>query len=209
MKVFRQISVIVVLAVICLAGTALAADHQTHEIDHNRSGAYLGIGIAHAWPSFGDNIGDNNGNWHSGLGMNARGGYRFNRYLAAEADVDFTNRFRAKESLGAGTTLRNAIRTTASTINAKAILPLDWIQPYVMGGIGFQAATLQEHVGNVRTKQTNYNFVGRIAVGLDVMLHKNWGWHIEAGGILPAGGSFGTDDNLNLVILNTGFRYAF
>ena len=168
----------------------------------------MGIGIAHSWPSFGDQIGNNNGNWHSALGFNARGGYRFNRYFAAEANLDFINRFRAKESLGSNT-LRNAIRTTASTVNAKAILPLDWIQPYVMGGVGFQAATLQEHVGNVRSKETNYNFVGRVVVGIDIMLHKNLGWHVEAGGILPSGGSFGTNDNLNMVIMNTGFRYVF
>ena len=191
------------------ATPALTAHHEGTEIDHNREGAYLGIGIAHAWPSFGENIGDNDENWHSGMGMNARGGYRFNHYLAAEADVDFINRFSAKERLGPNNTIHNAIPTTATTFNVKAILPLDWIQPYVMGGIGFQVGNLQEHVGNLRTTQTNYNFAGRVAAGLELMLLKNWGWRIEVGGILPAGDSFGTDDNLNQIILNTGLRYAF
>ena len=208
MKLIRRTTILASLVLLSISTAAVAAGQETREVDNNRRGAYFGIGIAHAWPSFGDQIGDNDGNWHSGLGLNARGGYRFNRYLAAEGNLDFTNRFKAKENIG-GSTLRNAIRTTSSTVNAKAILPLDWIQPYAMGGIGFQAATLQEHVGNVRSKETNYNFVGRLAIGIDIMLHKNLGWHVEAAGILPSGGSFGTDDNLNMVILNTGFRYVF
>ena len=209
MKVFYRQMMLVAIAILLGATPVLAENHETTEVDHNRAGGYLGIGISHAWPSFGDNIGDNDGNWHSGMGFNARGGYRFNRFLAAEANVDFINRFRAKESIGSNATLRNAIRTTATTFNIKAILPLDWVQPYVLGGIGFQAANLQEHLGNIRVSETNYNFVGRIAAGVDIMLHKNWGWHIEVGGLLPAGGSFETNQNLNMVVLNTGFRYAF
>lgn len=209
MKLFYRTMMLVAIAILLGAAPGLAADHETSEVDHNRAGAYLGIGISHAWPSFGDNIGQNNGDWHSGLGFNARGGYRINRYLAAEANVDFTNRFHAKQSIGPNTTRRNAIRSTATTFNVKAILPLDWVQPYVLGGIGFQAANLQEHIGGIRSSETNYNFVGRIAAGVDLMLHENWGWHIEVGGILPAGGSFESNQNLNMVVMNTGLRYAF
>ena len=178
--------------------------------DHSRSAAYFGLGLAHYWPEFG------RGDFGSTLGFNARGGYRFLPFLAAEIDLDYANEFYDRSVINGASTKRK-VRTVATTVNLKASLPLGWFRPYLLGGIGFQYSQLRVVVGGSTNTDTNYNFAGRAAGGFDVMLHRHLGFHVEGFAIFPTGGKTFSPSNsggikggsLESVGINTGFRYEF
>ena len=191
------------------APTAQPADGVA-KVDHSRSAAYFGIGLAHYWPEFG------RASFDSTLGFNARGGYRFLPYLAAELDLDYANEFWDRSVINGASTKRK-IRTVATTVNLKFTLPLGWLRPYLLGGIGFQYSQLRAEVAGSTNTATNYNFAGRAAGGFDIMLHEHLGFHVEGFGIFPAGGkNFNVFNaggikggSLESVGINTGFRYVF
>ena len=184
---------------------------KAKKIDHSRSAGYFGFGLAHYWPEFG------RGNFDSTLGFNARGGYRFLPYLAAEVDVDYANEFWNRSFINGFLTKRK-IRTVATTVNLKLTLPLGWLRPYLLGGIGFQYSQLRVATfGGSKDTATNYNFVGRAAGGFDIMLHEHLGFHVEGFGIFPNGAKTFNVTNagelkggyLESAGINTGFRYVF
>ena len=128
-NVYSMIAATALIAVI--AGTACAGD------EFNRPGPYVGIGPSGGLTNFG---GDLSGFGNS-YGFNARGGYRFNDYMAIEGLYEYMDDF------GNSETSRNrrvkasaSIQTSNFTMAVKLIFPtlgISQLQPFVSGGIGF------------------------------------------------------------------------
>ena len=197
------------LCVVVLACVVLSPGTVKAESDPGRQAGYFGIGLLHAWPEFGS---EGPG---SAYGFNARVGYQFLPFLASEVNVDFANDFDYRLALG-NTSVDWRTRVVATTGNLKAVLPLGWFRPYLLGGIGFQWSQLRVSAEGREVSNEIYNFVGRAAGGFDFMFHDQIGWHIEGYALFPVGSrdfnfqGFEIDSSpLRTVGMNTGIRFVF
>ncbi len=169
------------------------------EPDYNRLGPYAGLGasyyISNTDFEFLQSVGDT---W----GLNARAGWRFLPYVAAEAVYEYASNFPAHmpESAPPDFYGETEIPSHVFTVNAKGILPLGRVQPYLGGGIGFVHARIRDIDGTTQTE-----FAGRVAVGSDVFLTECIGLFIEGSYLLP------TDvlSGLNYFGINFGGKVAF
>ena len=170
------------------------------------AGPYVGIGPAGGFSTFQDDL-ENFGN---SLGFNARGGYRFNDYFAAEALYEYMDDF--------GTTLiaRNRvaghvdIQTSNFSLLGKLILPTGTLfEPYVVGGVGFLNANGDGEINTpgVRLEGTDSDteFAGRVGGGFDVWITKHIAAYVDAAYVMPTGGL----SNLRYVSLGGGIKYSF
>ena len=67
------------------------------------------------------------------LGINARAGYRFLSWLAAELEYEWTSGFEVK---GTGGAKPLSLEGNMLTLKAKFILPTGRVQPYLLAGFG-------------------------------------------------------------------------
>lgn len=106
----------------------------------------------------------------SSLGLNARVGFRFNRFISVEGQIEWISGFDVKPGVitnpPAGFT-EASIEAVTYTINAR-FYPIEGrIQPYAIAGIGGENVWLNTNVGN---SDTFTSFVGRFGAGLDIYL---------------------------------------
>ena len=104
--------------------------------DFGRSGFYLGVGTTYAISLVDQTVErltlqqvsvDNS------LGINARAGYRFLSWLAAELEYEWTSGFEVK---GTGGAKPLSLEGNMLTLKAKFILPTGRVQPYLLAGFG-------------------------------------------------------------------------
>jgi opacity protein-like surface antigen len=172
------IAVVTIVAGILDARPAIAQEEQSdpwsvapgNPADFSRAGAFVGLGFNWQVPGFqGPFQSEDYGN---SLGLNARGGYRFYDWLAAEAIIEYANDFSPRAP---GTTA-DSISLLSTTVNGKLILPLERFQPYLEGGLGLlRADTGNSFAGSVNVKATgnNVGFIGRIGAGIDFYLTRH------------------------------------
>ena len=201
-NVYSMIAATALIAVI--AGTACAGD------EFNRPGPYVGIGPSGGLTNFG---GDLSGFGNS-YGFNARGGYRFNDYMAIEGLYEYMDDF------GNSETSRNrrvkasaSIQTSNFTMAVKLIFPtlgISQLQPFVSGGIGFLNANGSGKLsvdGSERVDRTpsTTEFAGRVDGGVDYFLTRDVSTFFDVGYVIPTGEL----SNMNYLSLGAGIKYNF
>jgi len=184
MNANRAFSLCVVI--LLASGGAAAADDG-----FSRSGAYLGLGGSGVFHLFEDEVDKQSGGTveaEASAGLNARVGYRLLSWLALEAQYEWVAGidFVAKEDLSPvadkGDTLAR-LESHALTANAKFLLPIWRIQPYLTIGVGGTIYDLDDKTGLGFGKNESA-FVGRVGVGGDVYITKNLLAFVEGSGLL-------------------------
>jgi len=169
-------------------------------------GAYLGIGPAGGFSTFQNDL----KGFGDSYGFNARGGYRFTKYLAAEALYEYMDDFGSSATLGSRATGNVNITTNSFSLLGKVILPTDTLlEPYAIGGVGFLNAN-----GNGKLKtlgvqasgaDSDTEFAGRVGGGFDVWITQNIAAYVDATYVMPTSGL----SALRYVSLSGGVKYSF
>jgi len=165
---------IVTTAGLCLG---LSAGLASAEDEFNRPGPYVGLGGSYLVEGFQDRTG--RGDFGNSLGFNARGGYRFNDFFAAEGIYEYGDDF------GSGRLANSDIQTNAFTVNGKLLLPLERFQPYLEGGVGFLNANADGPVANSAFDASGTSFAGRFGSGVDVWATENVSLFLDASYTIP------------------------
>lgn len=177
---------------LALAMTAATAATARAEHDpFNRPGAFAGLGGSYAVSAFQGPLKDVFGD---SLGFQARGGYRFDEIFAVEGIYEYLDDFGVKGA-------RGGFWTNNFTVNGKLILPLERFQPYLSGGVGFLNA--EPHGSG----DGQWAFAGRFSGGTDVALTEKVALFLDAGYVIPAGGS--TIGELQYFSFGWGAKYLF
>jgi opacity protein-like surface antigen len=171
MKSTKYLAIFLVLLVSTIAARAARADDADA---FSKNGPYLGIGASYGVPLFEPSL-DNAFNG-AGLsekvsntwGLNARAGYRFHKFLAAEVEYEWLQHFGMRvNGIGLG-----SVRAQTITANLKAIAPYGRWQPYVLAGFGATLAKYTETTGSpLNVQPTSYST--RFGLGLDYYLSEN------------------------------------
>lgn len=185
----RQRLILATTLVIALAATSVA---RADDDDFNRPGAYAGLGGVYAVSAFQGRLKGLAGN---SMGFQARGGYRFNEFIALDGLYEYVDDFGAKRGSG-------GIWTNHASVNGKLILPLDRFQPYLSGGIGFLNANATG--GNV---DGLFTFAGRFSAGTDLAITEHVALFLDAAYLVPAGG--GAISDLQYFSFGWGGKYLF
>ncbi len=112
----------------CLGLTLIAMlglSPETHAQEYDSSGWYLGAGLGLGIENYDDTSGLN---VDTGIGFDLWGGYRFDPNLSVELQLEYLDRLNNSIANGSA---------TAFTGNVKTYLETDWIQPFLLVGIGF------------------------------------------------------------------------
>lgn len=197
----RFVMVAGMLALAASAGLARGED------EYNRPGPFAGLGASYEVPAFqGALTGRGVDTW----GFNARGGYRFNDFLAAEGIYEY-GRFSASAAHSSGARASVDVQTNLVMGGGKLIVPLERFQPYLWGGFGLLAGSADVTVTGARGSAadqpsvTGGGFAGRIAAGMDFHLTREIAVFGEASYVMPATGP----TNLYYVSAGFGGRYVF
>ena len=90
-------------------------------------------------------------------GANAHAGYRFNKYLAAEVEYEWTNDFHMR----VGGVAIGQLQTQVATANLKVVAPFGAIEPYFTVGFGALWTTISSKPGFAQYDVANGVFTGR------------------------------------------------
>lgn len=193
---------------LCAVAVCLGSGSAGAEDDYNRVGPFAGLGASYEIPAFqGELTGRGDETW----GFNARGGYRFDDFLAVEGIYEYASF--GGSARGPVTGARFSLDTQTNLVmgGCKLILPVHRFQPYLWGGAGFLISSGDAELENasgelVRARAENgAGFAGRVAGGLDFYVTPQIGLYSEASYVMPATGP--TD--LYYFSLNFGARYVF
>jgi OOP family OmpA-OmpF porin len=192
-----------------IVGAALVAVLSTSvsaEQGYTGAGPYLGIGPAGGFSTFQDDL----KGFGNSLGFNARGGYRFNDYLAAEALYEYMDDFGTTVSAGNRVGGHVDIQTNHFSLLGKVILPTGTLfEPYAVGGIGFLNANGNGKVNTpgaqLKGTDSDTEFSGRVGGGFDAWITENIAAYVDAAFVMPTGGL----SNLRSVSLGAGVKYSF
>jgi len=196
-------------ACLMMVGAVVVAALSTSvraEQGYTGAGPYLGIGPAGGFSAFQKDLKD----FGNSLGFNARGGYRFNDYLAAEALYEYMDDF------GASVKVRNRpvghvdIQTSNFSLLGKVILPTGTLfEPYALGGVGFLNANGNGELKRVglhgEGADSNTEFAGRVGGGLDMWITENIGAYIDAGYVMPVSDL----SSVRYISVGGGIKYSF
>jgi hypothetical protein len=160
-----------VLLLCLLPSAALAQD------DYARPGGYIGIGGTYAFHWFpGDFDDDVTGGiavkTENSAGLNVRGGYRFNSWVALEGEYEWIAGFENKVD---GSKIFDLSYHTF-TANGKFIYP-GWgrWQPWGLVGVGVTFLQLDDRAAQGGfLDDSTVGVAGRFGAGLDVYLSENW-----------------------------------
>jgi len=169
-------------------------------------GPYVGIGPAGGFPSFQGNLPD----FGNSVGFNARGGYRFNDFLAAEALYEYMDDFGSSVSLSTGGNGHLNLQTNNFSLLGKVILPTGTrIEPFLDGGVGFlntnADANFAVRAAHVSAGKSDTEFAGRIGAGVDVWLTDHIAAYVDSGYVMPTS----TLSDLRYFSLGGGIKYSF
>jgi opacity protein-like surface antigen len=162
--------------------------------DFARNGAYLGLaGSVGIFPEAEDDLDDVGGDVDTGLGLNARAGYRVHPHFAAEAEFEWVHS--SIEFAGADVDFD----TFVGTVNGKGFLLTGRFQPFAMIGIGGLGVDGEGDSGG------DSGFAARFGGGIDIYITRNFYGAVDASYVLPTGDV----DDFDLVSIGWGFGYRF
>lgn len=166
--------------------------------DFNRAGAFVGLGFNWQVPGFQGAYRDQD--YGNSWGFNARGGYRFYDWLAAEAIVEYADEFgpRAQNSTS------DTVSLLSTTVNGKFILPLQRFQPYLEAGFGFLRADDGDGFINSR-RDSDIGFAGRLGAGIDLYVTRHISLFVDNSWTMATNNA----EDLYYYSLGGGARYNF
>ena len=155
------------LAAVSMSSIASAQDQ------YSAAGPYVQLAGSYALCSLNESDGgggDCGNAVDNSLGLNARVGFRFNRFISVEGQIEWISGFDAKpgtiQAPPVGLT-EASIEAVTYTISAR-LYPIEGrIQPYAIVGLGGENVWLNTNIGN---SDTFTSFVGRFGAGLDIYL---------------------------------------
>jgi len=168
--------------------------------DFNRAGAFVGLGFNWQVPGFQDAY--RNQNWGNSWGFNARGGYRFYDWLAAEAIVEYADEFGPR----APNTTFDSVSLLSTTVNGKFILPLQRFQPYLEAGFGLLRVDDGDGFRSSSGKfDSDIGFAGRLGAGIDFYLTRHISVFVDNSWTMATENA----ESLYFYSLGGGARYNF
>jgi len=170
-----------------LAGWASSA--SAADTEFGRSGPYLGGGGIYAFESFNVDDYSPDGSW----GYELKGGYRFNEWFALEVDWEHLLSFDDSDYSNGET------KQYLASVNGKVYPFHGIIQPYALVGVGYSNVN-DTHLIN-KDADTGVGFL--FAGGVDIYVHRNFGFYAQAGYILP------TETDYGAIPINFGLFYRF
>jgi opacity protein-like surface antigen len=198
-----------------LAAFFLAASAGAQTDKFTKPGAYLGVGPSFLYEQFQGLPGK--APFDNTWGFNARAGYRFSPYCAAEALYEYGDTFGTTPNFflnGNQVTNRHTIQTNVFTISGKGILPLfvgqlnGAIQPYITGGIGFLNANGDRNTRLDLGGRSGTSFAGRVGGGLDFPVTEHIVPYFDYSYTMPTSGS-NLSDNTWYTSIGFGVKYQF
>ena len=177
------------LGLTLIVGIGISASSQAQEDDYGRSGPYLGLGMGLGWEQFG---GSKPSNYENALGLEGWAGYRLSPYLAAEAQIEFLDRFNTP-----------SVESHALTFtgNLKAYLMTGPVQPFAVVGLGFMNFKEEGHGVEFSDTGSAIRFGG----GVDFYDSPN----LSLGATVSYVLALGAVDGLDYLSLVLGFQYRF
>jgi hypothetical protein len=131
-------------------------------------------------------------------GYNVRGGYRFNKWVALEAEWEHpVDNFDDADKVDGFGRLDGDIEVWAATANGKFYPISGMFQPYALIGGGYGQADLPH--------DDNGGFVARFGLGLDILFTENFGMDTEVGYLLGTG----SISDYDTIPISVGFFYNF
>ena len=159
----------ILISSIFLATSAFAQDQ------YSAPGPYVQLAGSYARCSFeasNGSSGDCSDSVDSSLGLNARLGFRFNRFFTVEGQVEWISGFDAKPGTLSGGATEASVEAVSYTINAR-FYPIEGrIQPYAIAGLGGENIWLNSN-GDDGDSDTFTSFIGRFGGGLDIYVTSN------------------------------------
>ncbi|MCH2172010.1 porin family protein [Myxococcota bacterium] len=164
---------------IALLVTLIFATSASAQTEYSRPGTYLQVAGSYAicnWSRTNNSSENCSDYFDNSLGFNARGGYRFNRWIALEGQIEWQAGYDSTPKLNlppaavaAGITSLS-LDSLSYTINAKLYPTEGRIQPYALAGIGGENIWFST---NLSESDSYTSFVGRFGAGVDVYLTPN------------------------------------
>jgi opacity protein-like surface antigen len=223
MSVLRPIAILAL--VFLLPAAALAGDDDN---GFGRRGWYLGVGGSYGHNFFEDDIQDAAAREGVNIelsdtgGVNARAGYRLASWFALEAMYEWMDNFKTEvdsielggEDLPVGITLADYATHTV-TVNAKFLIPVWRLHPYLLLGIGGQYYDLEApqlvQDSDFDFSESGWSFAGRPGLGLDAYITKNILINVEVSGVLATSNPSTIPDigDLFYMTVGAGLQYRF
>ena len=175
--------VVCMVAILAWPSTAEAQD------DYARTGPYLGVGLGLGFENF---QGTGGLDIDTGIGVDAWGGYRFHPNIAAEAQVEYLDRFDAGPLKG------NALTFTG---NLKGYAMTGRVQPFAVVGVGVTRGEVEAFGGSV----SETGFSSRFGGGVDLYISESVSVGATASYVLTTGDI----DGFDYVSLVFGVQYRF
>ena len=179
MKWARRVGIGTVLSLSLVFCGSASAQQEYSEFGTTPS-PYISLAGVYGLCNFSDSAGSNQESCgdelENSFGMNIRVGYRFNRWVAVEGQVEWMAGFDAKDVSNLqpnppipGLTSAS-LDTLAFTVNARFYPLIGRIQPYALIGLGGVNSWANTNLGNT---DTFTSFAGRFGVGLDFYITPN------------------------------------
>ncbi|MEH6452320.1 MAG: porin family protein [Psychromonas sp.] len=199
--------------VVLLALSAIALPSAAQADDYSRAGWYAGGNFAQGFNFITEAIDVKTGSkidTEDTWGLNIRGGYRFNSWLAVEGVYEFMEGFETESLVGSTKT-----RTNSLMIGPKFVMPFWRTQPYLGIGLGtqygnldYKSSILRERSGN----KTDWSLAIRPALGLDFYITEQFVANLELAGVFVSGKfeNFGMSVSDPIYLsLGAGLQYRF
>jgi len=161
--------------------------------DYARTGPYIGIGLGLGFENF-DDLGGLD--IDTGIGVDVWGGYRFLPNFAAEAQVEYLDRF------DTGPLEASALTFTA---NLKGYALTGRLQPYALVGIGLTRAEAKISSPFLSASASDTGFSARFGGGADFFLTERSSFGVAASYVLTTG----SIDGFDYISLLFGFQHRF
>ena len=165
----RGAALVLAASLVLSAAAVASGQEEESEEDFGRRGWYVGGGFVYGFENFdfseGKRLTGVDVSASGSPGVDIRGGYRFNRWVAVEGNLDYFANF---DICANGSTILNA-DAFSFFANAKGY-PLDGrVQPYGLFGIGVLAAAINYDYGyDYDDVESDAVFAVRLGGGLDV-----------------------------------------
>ncbi len=175
MKWARRVGIGTVLLLSLVFCGSASAQQEFSEFGTTPS-PYISLAGVYGLCNFSDSAGSNQESCgdelENSFGMNIRVGYRFNRWVAVEGQVEWMAGFDAKDvsNWGEPGLTSASADTLAFTVNARFYPLIGRIQPYALIGLGGVNSWLNSNLGS---SATFTSFAGRFGVGLDIYITPN------------------------------------
>jgi len=179
--------------VFAVGGTALAESGP----DYGAPGGYLGLGAGFGFENF-DMVGITKPS--AGYGVDAWGGYKFNRWVATELQIEYLNGFNFRDST---TGIGESGEAVTLTGNVKVYLMDCRIQPFLLAGVGMGYMRHENSVtGSV---DDPIGLATRFGGGFDFYTSEHFALQVNASYVLQ----FLDVDDYDYISLVVGGQYRF